>query len=153
TAAPLGTGLGLAALVVLPLSAELGGALVRLGSWPASWVAAASEIVAGLPAARWAWPAGWPGGLLLAAVERAVRVAWLRASGRLAARLGGRDGTRTGPWAGRALMRLRARIVVTCLVCAARGVFAGPTLVVPIATASTVPEDWSIVACDVGQGD
>ena len=154
TAAPLGTGLGLAALVALPLSAELGDAFVRLGSWPASWVAAASEIAAGLPAARWAWPGGWPGALLLTAVEGSVLVAWLLASGRFAPRrLGDPEESRTAPWAGRAQTPLRSRSIVACLVCAALGVFAGPTLVVPIATGSTVPADWSVVACDVGQGD
>lgn len=150
-AAPLGTGLGLLALVLLPVSEPAGGAVTVLASLPARWVAATAEVVAQLPFARWPWPEGWPGALLLAAVEGAVLAAWGLLAHRIALprdRAAGRS-----PWRGRRPLSTAGRTTTAVLLCAAGGAFAGPTAVAPLLDGAGVPRDWSIVACDVGQGD
>ncbi|WP_205547698.1 ComEC/Rec2 family competence protein [Leucobacter sp. wl10] len=150
-AAPLGTGLGLMALLLLPASEALGGAATVLAGLPARWVAATAEVSAQLPLARWPWPEGWPGALLLAAVQAAALVSWWIASRRI--RLREDRGSGRLPWRGRRPLSARGRAIAAVLLCAAAGAFAGPTVVAPLVSGADAPRDWSVVACDVGQGD
>ncbi|WP_240739887.1 ComEC/Rec2 family competence protein [Leucobacter triazinivorans] len=150
-AAPLGTGLGLLALLLLPVSETLGGAATVLASFPARWVAATAEVVSELPFARWPWPEGWPGALLLAAVEVAAIVACSLASRRIA--LPSDRGSGRAPWRARRALSTGGRLVIAVLLSAAAGAFAGPTVVAPLIGRAGIPADWSAVACDVGQGD
>lgn len=150
-AAPLGTGLGLLALLLLPWWPDAGAAAVWLASLPARWIAATAEIAEGLPFARWPWPDGWPGALLLAAIELALLLAWAFATRRLALPEDRQSGRR--PWLVRRRLSLRARVFVAVLLCAAGGTFSGPVLVAPVVQRIGAPNDWFVVACDVGQGD
>ena len=177
-AAPWGTGVGLLAMLaaqVLPAAAPV---LVWFASLPARWIAATAEVTSALPGARWAWPGGWGGALLLAAVEAAAIIAWWlldrrfgEPGGRGARPRGGRgrreppapgsDGCVTRepvlsgrvPWERARPRRREISVWVSALLCGSLGVFLGPTLVVPATTRLTTPNDWNVVACDIGQGD
>ncbi len=150
-AAPLGTGLGLVALLALPLSAPLGAFAVRAASVPARWVAGTAEVASELPLARWPWPEGWAGALLLAAVQTAALLSWALATGRLGLR-GERSIARV-PWGSTPPRPPRVRLAAALLLCSACGTFAGVTLVSPVVARIGIPSNWSAVACDVGQGD
>lgn len=160
-AAPWGTGLGLLAMLAAP-APMAASVLVWLGSLPARWIAATAEVTSALPGARWSWPGGWLGALLLAAVEAAVLVAWWLLERRIgergsqdcpAARAESPVTSGPVPWKRKLPRRRRVVVCISGLLCAAIGVFIGPTLVVPTTERLTIPNDWSVVACDVGQGD
>ncbi|WP_241490309.1 ComEC/Rec2 family competence protein [Leucobacter chromiiresistens] len=169
-AAPWGTGLGLLAMLAAQLVPSAGTALIQLAGLPARWIAATADVTSALPGARWQWPGGWGGALLLALVEGAVLVAWGLLARRFAERHVRAPVERRGqvaaehdripsitsgrvPW-GRTRPRPRhVTVWVAALLCGAVGVFLGPTLVVPAAIRLTAPRDWNVVACDVGQGD
>ena len=161
-AAPWGTGLGLLALLAAPLLPEVSHACVWLASMPASWVVATAEVTAALPGARWAWPGGWGGAALLAGVEIAVLVAWWlleRRFGEHADRDPGAPSPgapvtsgRT-PWGWNVPRPRRTAVWIAALLCGALGAFLGPTLIAPTTARLTTPHTWSVVACDVGQGD
>jgi competence protein ComEC len=151
-AAPLGTGLGLVALVLLPVAPMLGEACVFLASVPARWVAVTAEVTAGLPAARWNWPEGWPGALLLTAVEATLLLAWGIGKRHLQPFRRDREGNRR-PWRPRSRLSRAGQVAVALLISVALGTLSGPTLIEPIMITQATPRDWEIVACDVGQGD
>ena len=151
-AAPLGTGLGLVAMLVLPFAPDLGAGIVALAALPAGWVAATAEICAALPLARWAWPDGWAGALLLAAVHLLLVLAWAVRSGRIGLPGGQRVTPRT-PWRERGSAPVAARTLAATLCCTAGAVVLSVTAVVPLTERAGVPGDWAVVACDVGQGD
>ena len=150
-AAPIGTGLGLLALVILPFSAAAGECAVMLAGLPARWISATAEVAARFPLSSWPWPEGWPGALLLAAVESALLLAWALASRRV--RLPEDREAGRIPWAGTRRLSVRGRALVAGLLCASAGAFTGPVLIAPAVDRIGTPDDWSIVACDVGQGD
>ncbi|WP_336659555.1 ComEC/Rec2 family competence protein [Leucobacter sp. USHLN153] len=154
-AAPWGTGLGLLAMLAAPISTQLAEFITTCAAFPARWIAATAQVTAALPASRWPWPGGWGGAALLAVVEGLVLVAWWVLRERV-----GEGGPRaTAPASGPRpwlLERRRPTIIraaVAALICTATGIFVGPTLVAPIATRWDTAQDWSVVACDVGQGD
>lgn len=153
-AAPMGTGLGLLALLLLPLGAAgdaLGGAALWAASLTARWVAATAEVTAGLPFATLAWPEGWPGALLLAAVESAAILAWALVTERVSF-----GKLRKAPrrlWGAPPTQPRAFRTVVALLVGASAGVFVAVVTATPLAERASVPRDWVVVACDVGQGD
>ncbi|QIK64652.1 MBL fold metallo-hydrolase [Leucobacter viscericola] len=151
-AAPLGTGIGLLAMLVLPVSEPLGMMLMQVGAVSARWVAATAEICAGLPMARWPWPEGWSGAALLTVVQAIPVLAWALHTGRLKWPWGARSTPRS-PWHRSPSVPRGVRLGVAVLLCGASGVFLGPTLVAPLAQRASAPSDWAIVACDVGQGD
>lgn len=151
-AAPLGTGVGLLAMMVIPLSEPLGMMLVQLGAVSARWVAATAEICAQLPMARWAWPGGWFGAALLAMVEVLPMLAWAWHTGRMSSPGGARVTPRL-PWQLALTRPLAVRSAVAVSVCAACGISLGITVVAPITEQAGTPRDWHVVACDVGQGD
>ncbi|HWI30399.1 MAG TPA: ComEC/Rec2 family competence protein [Microbacterium sp.] len=132
-AAPLATIIGLLACLAAPLP-WVADALAALAWVPSAWIAATAHTVAGLPEAVLPWIEGWPGVATLAAVGGAVALVIARAgrTARVDAALRGVAGT--------------CLAVTVGVVCGgvALGGLAGPL---------TVPGDWSIAACDVGQGD
>lgn len=151
-AAPLGTGLGLLALVSLPMAPPLGAVFVHLAALPARWVAATAEVCAGLPLAQLPWPGGWGGAILLATTQGLGLLGWLLLTGRLGVPRHDLVSTRR-PWAPRARHPAPVRILgVTALGCAA-ALLVSITLVAPFTARIGTPHDWVIVACDVGQGD
>ena len=146
-AAPVGTALGLVALLLAPLGAGaiawLGELAVWLASLPARWIAATAAVCAGLPLGRAPWPGGWGGALLLALCEALFVAGWAVARG----------GARWVPWGGRVRLGARRGAAVAACIAAACGVAAGPTIVAPAVRLGAAPTDWRIVACDIGQGD
>ena len=150
-AAPIGTGIGVLALLTLPVVPDAGSALIWVASLATRWVAATAEVTAGLPFARWHWPEGWAGALLLAVCEGAVIVAWALATGRV--HLPGVPPVRREPWALNTTAPRGTRLATVILLCGSAGILVSTTLVTPVAERLGVPHAWSIVMCDVGQGD
>jgi competence protein ComEC len=133
-AAPLATVIGLAACLAAPVPVLADG-LATIAWVPSAWIAATAETLAALPGARQAWPPGLNGAVLLAVVGLVLGILILRAG-----RAGARD---------RAL-RAGAATVLAIVV----GVSAGTSaLTGRVAGPLALPADWSIAACDVGQGD
>lgn len=115
--------------------------------------------------------------MLLAAVEASALVAWWLLDRRFGERGGRRRRPRrargTGephpgaagrddaspvlsgrvPWEPPRPRRRRVSTWVAALLCGSLGACLGPTLVVPATTRLTTPNDWNVVACDIGQGD
>lgn len=151
-AAPLGTGLGLLAMLLIPLSEPLGMMLVQLGAVSARWVAGTAEVCAQLPLARWAWPGGWFGAVLLAVVEALPLLAWAWHTGRMSGP-GGARATPRLPWRLTLAPPRAVRIAVAVSVCLACGISFGVVIMAPLTERVGTPRDWHVVACDVGQGD
>lgn len=151
-AAPLGTGLGLIAAILGPISTELATLFVHAASVPAGWVAATAEVCAHLPAGRWHWPDGWPGALLLTACQLAFITAFGLSSGNLGLPRDVRKQLRN-PWQAVEVTPLSVRVVAALLTSAAITTFVAVTLLYPLATRLSTPQNWLVVACDVGQGD
>lgn len=125
--APAGTLLGLAACLTagIPL---LGSGLAALAWVPASWVSTTATVFAGLPGSAVAWPEGPWGLALLAALGVVVAVTIVPAAGRV-------------------------RSVGVIVLAAAIGVAVAQGPVSDVLASARIPPGWSIVACDVGQGD
>ncbi len=151
-AAPLGTGIGLIATVLGPISPSLATLAVHVASWPARWVAATAEVCADMPGGRWHWPEGWPGALLLAACQLTLVAAWALRTGRIGLLGISRVGPRN-PWQFAPPVPISIRSVSAVLTSMSLGVFLVTTVFTPYASRLTAPRDWVIVACDVGQGD
>jgi competence protein ComEC len=131
-AAPLATTLGLAACLAAPVPVLQEG-LAALAWLPASWIAATAMTVSEVPGGLLPWGEGWPGALSLAAVGLAAGVV---------VALGGGSARRR-----------RLRVVSALLVTTTIGVLGGQGLLGSAAGRWTLPASWSILACDVGQGD
>lgn len=154
-AAPVGTGLGMMALLLLPVSAGLGAFTLTLAVLPARWIEAAGTVGSSLPGSRWYWPEGWPGAVLLAGVYLFFGVAWAASQGwfRKAPPAEGDRPDGWTPWRGRVRSSATLRRFVWATAALAAGVALGVVAVVPGAVRLGVPDDWVAVACDVGQGD
>lgn len=127
-AAPVATVLGLVACVVLPVAQPLGAALAALAWLPASWIAAVARFFSALPGAQAPWFPGAIGAALCAGVTALALVAVLRRGGRLS--------------------RIVGAVLVASLVAYAATVFGAGA-----GRRMSVPSDWQIAACDIGQGD
>ncbi|MBL3698108.1 ComEC/Rec2 family competence protein [Leucobacter luti] len=163
--APLGTGLGLLALVLLPLSEPLGALAVWVAALPARWLVGTAAVTSELPYARAPWPEGWGGAALLAAAELLLGTAWwlgthrgahTRPRARPGLRRAGKGEADPGwrhPWSAREPALRGASRWSLGLAAAGLGLLLGPTALTPAVTRAAAPRDWSVVACDVGQGD
>ena len=163
-------GVGVAALgTVLPTAAHLGALVGALGTW---WISTVAHSAAAMPLAAVPWPAGVAGSGLLAGLEAAVVVltlpgarAWFAGPGRLMLRYRGTavPGRRMTPAGrqpgggdrGRGAPTVSRRGVLGGLAGALAGgvaiwVAAGRSG--PLGRDGAV-RDWSVVMCDVGQGD
>lgn len=129
-AAPVATVLGCLACAVLPWAPWLGEVLVRLAWVPSAWIAQVASVASGLPGAALPWAPGSLGVVLcaLVLVAVAVLVSVRRKSPVLAAVAAG---------------------VLAIGVVVYAGVLAGAW----IARVASIPPDWVLAACDVGQGD
>ncbi|WP_344067098.1 ComEC/Rec2 family competence protein [Microbacterium pumilum] len=132
-AAPIATLVGLAACVAAPMPALQSG-LAALAWVPASWIAATAATVTAIPGDLLPWIDGWPGAAVLAAVGVALGVL-------IAVRAGGSRRARS------------ARAAAMLLLATVMGVAGGGVALSTIAGRWTLPADWSVLACDVGQGD
>ena len=126
-AAPLGTILGLAACLCagIPL---LGSGLAALAWLPATWIAATATTFASLPGSVLPWPEGWGGLVALSVLGVAVCGLVLPA-------------------------RPAARVAAAWTISAAIGVGLALGPVADVVDRAALPTQWSIAACDVGQGD
>ena len=132
-AAPAATVLGLAACLSAPLP-WLQSGLAALAWVPASWIAATATTAAQLPGDALPWLEGWPGAVALAVLGLAIGfVIVLRRGGSRAQRL--------------------VRAASVSLVSVVVGAALGAGALSSIAGRWTLPADWSVLACDVGQGD
>ncbi|WP_298227773.1 ComEC/Rec2 family competence protein, partial [Gryllotalpicola sp.] len=131
-AAPFATVLGLLGCLVLPLWHPFGVALLWTAWAPAAWIGGVARTAAGLPGAAVPW---FPGPLGVAAAVLVLgTVALLAAQG-----------------GGRGLRRARVAVAgaTAILLVVGAATSAGPA----VARALTMPRDWVVAACDVGQGD
>ncbi|MFT4213305.1 MAG: ComEC/Rec2 family competence protein, partial [Microbacterium sp.] len=126
-AAPIGTVVGLAACLAAGIP-WLGAGLAGLAWLPAAWIAGTAVTLAGAPGSTMEWPDGIPGMIALAVVGAAVAALLVRAR----------------PW----LRRVAAATVAASLICV---LAFGP--VADAVERGAIPRDWTIAACDVGQGD
>ncbi|MFD4957447.1 ComEC/Rec2 family competence protein [Microbacterium sp. NPDC058389] len=132
-AAPAATVLGLIACLALPLP-WLQSGLAALAWVPASWIAGVADTVSALPAEALPWLEGWPGAVALGAVGAAIATIVVLPRG------GGRR---------RRLVRGGSVVVVAVLT----GSVLGSGALASVAGGWTIPREWSVLACDVGQGD
>lgn len=132
-AAPVATVVGLAACLAAPFP-WLQSGLAAVAWLPASWIAATADTVTTLPGDLIPWVDGWGGAALLALVGLAIGLV-------VALRPGARGAVR------------RVRIAAAVLLAVVAGVAAGQGATTGIAGPLTLPADWSVIACDVGQGD
>ncbi len=151
-AIPIATGLGLLGAMAAVPTPDVAHWLV-LGARPfAQWVDLIATSLAHAPFARWYWPGGWFGCLLLAACETIGLLAWGVARGRLVMPGIPRKPPRS-PWRQAPPVPLSTRVTVAVGGCLALGVIVGTAFVTPVATRVATPADWAVVMCDVGQGD
>lgn len=128
-AAPLATVFGLLACVALPVFAPLGRMLTAIAWLPSAWIAAVARLFDGLPGAQAPWLAGVLGAGLMALVILLGLLVALRQDRSRARRL--------------------AAVVLTLALVGYGGALAGNG----IERLVSIPRDWQIAACDVGQGD
>jgi competence protein ComEC len=127
-AAPLATVAGLLACLVLPVLPFIGTALLWITWLPAEWIGQTATWCAQLPLPRLPWLTGWPGVFLAASVSALVLVLFLSRS------------------------KVRRRVSLI-LLASGMALSLGVMIVSPLVSRGGVPSDWSIVGCDVGQGD
>ena len=138
-AAPAATVLGLAACLAAPLG-WLQSGLAALAWVPASWIAATATTTAGLPADAIPWLDGWPGAAALAVIGVAIGAA-----------IGLRDVS--GPARAGLDVRQLARGLAVVVVAVVLGAGLGAASLQTIAGRLTLPLDWAVLVCDIGQGD
>ncbi|WP_240642290.1 ComEC/Rec2 family competence protein [Microbacterium sulfonylureivorans] len=131
-AAPIATVVGLAACLAAPIP-WLQSGLTALAWAPAAWIAATATTISALPGDLVRWLEGWPGAVSLGVLGGALGVL-------IALR--------------RRTRRARLAVVVSAaLVAIVVGVIAGGGLLGSVAGRWALPSQWSVLACDVGQGD
>jgi DNA polymerase III delta subunit len=128
-AAPLATVGGLVVCVLAPWAPGAAGVVAGVSWLPASWVAAVARAAATWPVTRVDWSPSGLGVAALVGLTALVVVA-------LVARARGRT-------------RAVTTALLVAVVTVTAGVVTGRTLV----TRASVPDDWVVAQCDVGQGD
>ncbi|GAB3601973.1 ComEC/Rec2 family competence protein [Microbacterium aureliae] len=126
-AAPAATVLGLLACLTAAIP-PLAAGFATIAWVPASWIAATAATTSTLPAGALPWGSGPIGAAALAGIGTLVVVALVAADG----------------WRRRTA---RAGLL------AAAGVMAGVLALATWAAPWTVPHEWAVLQCDVGQGD
>ncbi|MEJ1155580.1 ComEC/Rec2 family competence protein [Microbacterium marmarense] len=131
-AAPVATVVGLAACLT-SWAPWLQDGLVALTWLPASWIAGTARTAAELPGSSLPWAEGLWGAALLTAIGVALFVVLVGAGPR----------------------RWQRRLVglATISLAVVAGVGGGVALLTTSVGRLTLPADWSVLACDVGQGD
>ncbi|MET2012546.1 ComEC/Rec2 family competence protein [Microbacterium chocolatum] len=132
-AAPVATVVGLLACLAFPWPA-LQSLLTSIAWLPASWIAGTATVVATLPFGTVGWHEGILGAVSLGLVGACVGVIVAGSRGR----------TRRAR-----LVRLVSTVVVAVVV----GLVGGRVALDSVAGPWTLPRDWTVLACDVGQGD
>lgn len=130
-AAPIATVLGLAACLLTSVAPFPGALAAHLAWLPSAWIAAVATFFSGLPWSALPWPSGPLGVALATIVGVLALMVWLY------------NGPRSHGW-----RRLASGVLVGICVLYL-GVAGGEQL----RRRLSPPSDWSIAACDVGQGD
>ncbi|TFD58510.1 ComEC/Rec2 family competence protein [Cryobacterium sp. Hh7] len=131
-AAPVATVVGLIACLTLPVLPGVASGLLALAWLPSAWIAAVAQTTSTLPGTRLPWPGGVPGVLLLSVVTLLTLVVVLR-----------------GP----AARPARWPTAVLAVLLVGFGGYAGSLIGTGIGRAASLPANWQIAACDIGQGD
>lgn len=150
-AAPLGTGIGIISMILLPVSPTIGATVLWGASLPARWVAATAEVSSSLPLARWHWPEDVWGAVLLAGCEAAIIIAVLIHRGVIGATA--TEVLHRQPWKPLTAKPRSVRLIRNLWLSSGVGIFIAATILVPATERFMTPAGWSVVACDVGQGD
>jgi competence protein ComEC len=130
-AAPVATIMGMLACIAGPLAPGLAQVLLWLAWWPAEYIAAIGRVLADTPLSFLPWPPGWWGAIAVAVIGYSAITVLL-------------------------LPKPRPRLAVTALSIAT--VVTLVTVLVGFSAPrgmlrSSVPTEWTIAQCDVGQGD
>lgn len=141
-AAPIATITGLIACLALPVWGWLGEFFTWLTWWPATWISLIARLTSELPAAQLPWLEGWLGVALLAIIGIGILLAFFRGQNSKNGRAndGERSGTSMRGW-----QWITGAFALSLLLAIA--------VVRPLATVASIPPNWRIFACDVGQGD
>jgi competence protein ComEC len=129
-AAPVATVLGLIACLAGPVAAPIASATAVLAWLPSAWIAAVARFFAGLPVSQVPWLPGAAGVALVAAVSALA----------LFAALGGHR---------HRMARRGSAIMLVIGLVGYAGAIGGGQVVRQL----SMPADWQIAACDIGQGD
>jgi competence protein ComEC len=132
-AAPFATVVGLIACLTAPLPWVQSG-LTAIAWLPASWIAGTATTFSALPGGQLPWWEGWPGVLSLTLTSTAIGI--------MVAVPPARSGLFRG-----------LRRVCALLLAVVTGVAAGGAALATAAGVWTLPSSWTVLACDVGQGD
>lgn len=156
-AAPVATIVGLAACLAAPLPWVQSG-LTAITWLPAAWIAGIAQTFHALPGDQVPWLEGWLGVAALAVVSLAIgtvvvvpRVAAPHVASEPAPPRARTRRTRPIMVALPRSQRLRAGALVLLAIVA--GIVAGSAALHTAAGRFTLPTNWSVLACDVGQGD
>lgn len=162
-AAPVATIVGLAACLAAPLPWVQSG-LTAIAWLPAAWIAGTAQTFSALPGDQVPWLDGWLGVAALAVVGLAIGVVIVVPKisvPKIASSQTARNApqprparavrTRTPrvPLAPSQRVRLASLLLLALVV----GIVAGSATLTTIAGRFTLPAAWSVLACDVGQGD
>jgi competence protein ComEC len=131
-AAPIATVLGLLACLVLPFWGAAGSLLAHLAWLPSAWIAAVARVAAALPGSGMTWFGGAFGVVLMIVATVAIVLVVVRPARRI---------TR----AARAIALASAVIITLWSLAGVAGA--------RVAEAVERPNNWTIAACDIGQGD
>lgn len=133
-AAPIATVVGLLACLAAPIPPLAD--LLAASAWlPAAWIATTATVSSSVPGGTALVVPGIGAALLVAVLSGAIGILLAGAT----------------PFRGRAAQWSRIASVATLVV--AGGLLGGRMLLAGPLVGTTVPEDWAIAACDVGQGD
>lgn len=131
-AAPIATVVGLLACLAAPLPPLAD--LLAASAWlPAAWIATTATVSEAVPGGTVLVPPGIGAATVVLALSAAIGVVLARAS----------PGA-VGRW---------SRIASAGVLVVAGGLLGGRMLLTGPLAGTTVPDDWAIAACDVGQGD
>ena len=130
-AAPIATIVGMLACVMTPVMPFVADVLIGIAYLPAAYIAGVGRVLSEWPGASVPWPSGWLGALCLAVACYSL-LAWLML---------------TPPRSDRANKIIGGLLVVSL------GAVAAGYGVPAILTRSSVPGQWTVAQCDVGQGD
>lgn len=131
-AAPVATVLGLLSCLVLPFWGAAGSFLAHLAWLPSAWIAEVARVAAALPGSGMAWLGGVVGLVLMLVVTVAIVLVVVRPVTRSAR-------------VARVVALISSAAVVAWSLAGVVGA--------QVAEAASRPTDWSIAACDIGQGD
>ncbi|TQJ32063.1 ComEC/Rec2 family competence protein [Microbacterium sp. SLBN-146] len=132
-AAPAATVIGLLACLTVAFPLVQSG-LAAVAWIPATWIAVTADTVANLPGDLLPWIDGWLGATALALLSAACAIV-------------------TAVPSGGSLVRRGARAASAVAIAVVLGAALGSTATRTIAGGWTLPDDWSILQCDIGQGD